>query len=89
MLYQQISGIYFPKHQTIHSYSTWPSTSEDFYIKNTRLEVQKGAFASWRQDLEWDTTKLPKKAFKKELKAMAFSKTKMRSYNTHDKAYKK
>ena len=37
MLYQQISWIYFPKHQTIHSYSTWPSTSEDFYIKNTRL----------------------------------------------------
>ena len=62
----------FSRTSSIHSYNTRSSTSEKFYIKKSRLDVQKDAL-SWVGAKIWNEIpnylkKLSKKAFKKELK---------------------
>ena len=76
----------FSKTSNIHSYRTRSSTSENFYIKRTRLEVQKDAFSRvgakiWNE-IPNSLKKLPKKEFnsKKSSKRcwLTFSKPKKR-----------
>ena len=62
----------FSRTSSIHSYNTRSSTSENFYIKKSRLDVQKDAFSRvgakiWNEIPNY-LKKLSKKAFKKELK---------------------
>ena len=63
----------FTKTSSFHSYSTSSSTSNNFYIKASRLEKQKNAFsrigAKLWNEIPSSLRKLPKKSFKLRLKA--------------------
>ena len=62
----------FTKTSSVHSYNTRSSTSDNFYIKASRLEIQKNAFSRigaklWNQ-IPSSLRKLPKKSFKLRIK---------------------
>ena len=62
----------FTKLSSVHSYNTRSSTSDNFYIKASRLEIQKNAFsrigAKLWNEIPSSPRKLPKKSFKLRIK---------------------
>ena len=62
----------FTKTSSVHSYNTRSSTSENFYIKASRLEIQKNAFsrmgAKLWNEIPSSLRELPKKSFKLRIK---------------------
>ena len=62
----------FTKTSSVHSYNTHSSTSDNFYIKASRLEVQKNGFsrigAKLSNEIASSLRKLPKKSFKLRIK---------------------
>ena len=66
----------FQKTFNIHSYDTRSSTSEKFYVKSSRLEIQNNSFPplgvkQWNK-IPSSITNLPKKAFKRVLRKLLF-----------------
>ena len=66
----------FQTTSNIHSYNTRSSTSEKFYVKSSRLEIQNNSFSRLGVKL-WNKissyiTNLPKKAFKRVLRKFLF-----------------
>ena len=64
----------FSRISSVHTYNTRASTSEHFYTKESRLNVQRNAFSRFGVKI-WDGIpqifkERPKKAFKRSLKAM-------------------
>ena len=62
----------FTKTSNIHTHATRSSTSQHYYVKNSRPNVLKNAFSrvgvkTWN-DIPYELKKLSKKLFKKELK---------------------
>ena len=62
----------FTKTANIHTHVTRSSTSQHYYVKNSRLNVLKNAFSrvgvkTWNE-IPYKLKTLPKKSFKKELK---------------------
>ena len=62
----------FTKTCSVHSYNTRSSTSDNFYIKASRLEIQKNAFSRigakiWNE-IPNSLRELPKKSFKLRIK---------------------
>ena len=64
----------FTNTTTIHSYNTRSATSNNFYIKRSRLEIQKRAFsrmgAKLWNEMPASLKKLPKNLFKKKIKSI-------------------
>ena len=62
----------FTKASSVHSYNIRSSTSENFYIKASKLEIQKNAFsrigAKLWNEIPSSPRKLPKKSFKLRIK---------------------
>ena len=62
----------FTKTSRVHSYNTRSSTSDNFYIKASRLEIQKNAFsrvgAKLWNEIPSSLRELPKKLFKLRIK---------------------
>ena len=62
----------FTKTSRVHSYNTRSSTSDNFYIKASRLEIQKYAFsrvgAKLWNEIASSLRELPKKLFKLRIK---------------------
>ena len=62
----------FTHTSSIHSYNTRSSTSNNFYIKRSRLEIQKNDFlrigAKLWNEIPCFLRELPKASFKKEFK---------------------
>ena len=62
----------FTKTSSVHSYNTRSSASENFYIKASRLEIQKNAFsrmgAKLWNEIPSSLRELPKKSFKLRIK---------------------
>ena len=60
------------KTTSVHAYNTRSSTSENFYIKASRLEIQKNAFsrmgAKLWNEIPSSLRELPKKSFKLRIK---------------------
>ena len=66
----------FQTTSNIHSYNTRSSTSEKFYVKSSRLEIQNNSFSRlgvklWNKIPSYITT-LPKKAFKRIVRKLLF-----------------
>ena len=66
----------FKKTSSVHSYSTRSSTSKNFYVHSTRLEVHKRSLSQFGVKL-WNEIPrgirdLPKKVFKGEIKQLLF-----------------
>ena len=61
----------FQKTSNIRPYNTRSSTSGKFYVKLSRLEIQKKSFSRLGEKL-WNKTDLPKKAFKRVLRKLLF-----------------
>ena len=64
----------FTNTTTIHSYNTRSATSNNFYIKRSRLEIQKRAFsrmgAKLWNEMPASLKKLPRNLFKKKIKSI-------------------
>ena len=62
----------FTKTTSVHAYNTRSSTSENFYIKASRLEIKKNAFsrmgAKLWNEIPSSLRELPKKSFKLRIK---------------------
>ena len=64
----------FTNTSTIHSYNTRSSTSNNFYIKPSRLEVQKNAFSRFSaklcNEIPCSLREQPKNVFKKRIQSI-------------------
>ena len=67
----------FTKTSSVHSYNTRSSTSNNFYIKPSKLEIQKNAFsrigAKLCNEIPSSLRELPKKSFKLRIKNILLS----------------
>ena len=67
---------FFQKLSVVHSYNTRSSTSGKFYVKSSRLEIQKRSFSRFGVKL-WNeipqcVKALPMKGYKREIHGMLF-----------------
>ena len=68
---------FFTHASSIHSYNTRSSTSNNFYIKRSRLEIQNNAFsrigAKLWNEIPCSLRELPKASFKKKNQSILLS----------------
>ena len=62
---------YFQNTSSVHSYSTRSSTSGNFYIKKSNLQIERKSFSrvgpKWWNEIPLSIRKLPKQALKRKI----------------------